>query len=107
MPHPNRPELPRIAVVGVHGVNTNEPFQTARTMAKMLLKRDPREEKYSEFREIAGHILVEPLRTYGSDSGGPSSKEWSVLDERPRSILRAHRESKGKEDAEEPPVDKK
>jgi hypothetical protein len=55
IPPPNGPELPRIAVVGVHGVNTNEPFQTARTMARMLLKSDPREEKYPEFREIAEH----------------------------------------------------
>jgi len=102
---PNRSELPRVAVIGIHGVNTNEPFLTARTMAKMLLKPDPKEPRYPEFSEKAEHILVEPVRTYPTDSGGPPSKGRPLFDERPPSIRRAHREPEDKNAAQNPPID--
>jgi hypothetical protein len=90
MPQPNASELPRVAVIGIHGVNTNEPFLTARTMAKMLLKPDPEAPRYPEFREIGEHIVVEPVITYKTDSGGAPREEFSLFDERPPSIRRAH-----------------
>ena len=102
-PLPKRSELPRVAVIGIHGVNTNEPFLTARTMAKMLLKPDPKEPGYPEFSERAEHILVEPVRTYSTDSGASTRKEGRPLfDERPPSIRSAHDKPIA---ADDPPID--
>src|SRR5260221_12557495 len=54
-------DLSRVAVLAVHGVNAREPFETARSIAKMLL-RSTISGVYPDFKETRGHVLVEPVK---------------------------------------------
>jgi hypothetical protein len=54
-------DVSRVAVLAVHGVNAREPFETARSIAKMLL-RSTTSGDYPDFKETQEHVLVEPVK---------------------------------------------
>src|SRR6266436_5575211 len=84
--------LPRVAVIAVHGVNTNEPFVTASTIAKMLLRPGPERSEYAEFKETPEDIFVERLNITAADGKDYSEdRPSSWFDERAPSIRRAQR----------------
>jgi hypothetical protein len=88
--HVQPDSLPRVAVIAVHGVNTNQPFETARSIAKMLLRGSSDLSEYPEFKETAEHIFVERVKIGVADTGGHEEDHicyW--FDERAPSIRRA------------------
>jgi hypothetical protein len=52
--------FPRVAVLAVHGVNAAEPFDTARSIAQILLG-STKSGDYPDFKETQEHVLVEPV----------------------------------------------
>jgi hypothetical protein len=88
--HVQADSFPRVAVIAVHGVNTNQPFETARSIAKMLLRHSSDLSEYPEFKETAEHIFVERVKIGVADTGGHEedhTRYW--FDERAPSIRRA------------------
>jgi hypothetical protein len=96
--------LPRVAVIAVHGVNANEPFVMARTVAETLLSRAHRgNSEYPDFKETVEDILVEGLNITtadGKDYSGNRPSSW--FDERAPSIRHAQR--MGREGGREPDI---
>jgi hypothetical protein len=98
--------LPRVAVVAVHGVNTNEAFETARSIARMLLRHGASGLEYPDFKETAEHILVDRLNVASNGAAGAESgQRHSWFDERAPSIRRAQQRGRDKDTVSEAPLD--
>jgi hypothetical protein len=102
--HPAQEDMaPRVAIVAVHGVNTNEQFETARSIAKMLLRHGSDGVEYPDFKEIAEHVFVERLKIVPDDAAAKDDKPHSWFDERPPSIRRAQQQGAKRDPSEAPP----